>query len=115
MTQLTTKQKQIASDCYGYCVPTEYYKTAMLKARGHYWVDSDNEQYVAISLTGRRKYFVYNFYSTGRRSEDWGLVMKQKEWKKCARLGAFLWAKGKYKASRLCDKMNWDSYRNYYI
>jgi hypothetical protein len=112
--KLTIRQKEIASGCYGFEASIEYYKQVMLKARAHYWNDVDNEQYVAISSTGRREYFVYNFYSSGK-SKDWGLLRKQKEWKKLAKHAASLWAKNKYKSARQCDEMNWENYRSFYV
>lgn len=106
--KLTKRQKFIAScmvPTYGGFSNVIEIKETKLQAWGKYWIDTDYQEYVAYSPSGRRQFFTYEFSS----SEHWKTKKKRRA---LARKAANLWAKGKYKEARKCDEMNWDQYRN---
>jgi hypothetical protein len=93
--RLNNREKFIAAAVYPTCggfATREEVKKIKLKARGHYWTDSEFEQVVAVSPGGKRYYFEYYWYSWAdrQRLRYWWLYAMR-----CGRL----WAKGKCKAA----------------
>lgn len=99
--RLTNREKFIVAATYPTCggyATREEVRAAYKKARGHCFTDDEFEMICAVSPTGRREYFVYNWYS-------WALPKKQRQWWLYAMRCGRLWAQGKYKkAKELFDK-----------
>ncbi len=93
--KLTKRQKLISSCSHplsgGFSTRSEV-KEAKQLVKGHYWIDRDQQEYYAVSPTGRHTIIPYVWYS-------WASIKIKKEWLVLARKCARLWAKGKYKES----------------
>ncbi len=97
---MNKREKHIAScmkPTFGAFATLEEIKKVKRLARGHYWYDSDWEEYVSFSPNGRRKFFTTYWYSFA----SWQLKRK---WKSLAKLAAKNWARGNYKKARELEK-----------
>lgn len=88
---MTKRQKHIVS-CInpyynGFATKNEVKKFKRI-ARGKYWYDSDNYEYVSISPGGKRNYFQWEWYGSAKPK-------LKKRWKSIAKQCAILWSKGK--------------------
>lgn len=73
-------------------------RAAKLKARGRFWYDSEFEEFVSFSPTGRREFFsVSLWYNSDTPEQEMNTYYK--EWKRIARKAALLWSQGNYKKS----------------
>jgi len=94
--KLTTRQKYLAS-CVnpyykGFSTPKEVREAKEL-AKGKFWYDSDNMEYWAVSLTGRRYGFGHNFIFKPLTKKN---QKRNQECKEIVRKAARLWIKNKY-------------------
>jgi len=100
--KLTDRQKLIAS-CIkplagGFSTRAEV-KKIKLKARSHYWIDRDWNEFCSFSPDGKRAWFPYSIASPVIPSQE-------KAWLNLARKAAYYWAKGKKeKANNLFDEI----------
>lgn len=113
--KMSKRQKFIASCCNPYYVgfaSKEEVIKAKLLARGKYWLEDlqygcpadeeDHDTFCAYSLTGKRYFFTFDWFS-------WGTTKQKVRWKKEARQAASLWCKGQYKKA---IQIYNDSYEN---
>lgn len=103
---LTKRQKFIAAatmPTYGGFATRKEVKEAKELARGHYWDEGeDYSQLCAYSLSGRREYFEYEWFS-------WGTKKQKIRWKKEARKAAKLWTQNKYKEAKDICNMSYEN------
>lgn len=89
---MNKRQKAIATNRHPLCrekdfASREEVKSVKLLARRHQWHESDSNQFVAYSPSGRRRFFRYHPYDNELA-------------KKLAQKAARLWAKGQYKRAK---------------
>lgn len=93
MPRLTKREKAIVSatypTCGGFATWSEYRK-AKKKASGHYWNDKELLTFVAISKSGKRKYFEYCHDPS---EKDWCKTPRCSLWYQQSRLEAINWSK----------------------
>jgi len=80
-------------------------KEAKKIARGKFWKLTDFEQFCAYSLSGRRYFFEYEWFS-------WGTKIQKNRWMRESRRVCRLWCKNKYKDAM---KIYNSSYKNCHI